>query len=270
MAVNQSGVNHWAAKHLAAFKIYKGLTGLGDYYFFTFELVQSLRKLKRDSLDAFIRVLINQIRFTGTNALTLLSIISLSIGATTIIQAVTFLPKLGQEDFIGNLLKLVIVREVGPLITAIIILTRSGSAIAAELATQKLHREIQAVELMGMNPFLLMVIPRVIGGLIATLLLILYFDFVAFIGGYLISQMITSIPFSSFIETVIRSLSVGDVFSTLLKGFAYGIFIPVTCSFYGLQPETLFEIPIFVSKAVVRSLLLVFSLNALISVIFYL
>lgn len=244
---------------------------MAEYSTFLAEVITSARKLKKAHLDAFLRVVLDQVRFTGTQALPILSIIALSLGATTLIQASTFLPLLGRESFIGNLLKLVIVREVGPLITAIIILTRSGSAIAAELATQKLHNEVEAIELMGINPHLLVVLPRVIGGLIATVLLIGYFDMVAFIGGYAISSLVgTAMPFSVFIETVVTSLSLADAVATLIKAVVYGIMIPLTCSFYGLKPATLFQIPIFVSKAVIRSLFYVFILNAFISVLFYL
>lgn len=263
-------VNRFGEKHLKNRPGYGILVGISEYTIFTLNVIRSIKRLKREQMDAFTRVVLNQIKFTGSKALPLLSIISLSLGATTIIQAVTFLPKFGQDSFIGNLLKLVIVREVGPLITAIIILTRSGSAIAAELATQKLHREIEAVELMGINPFHFMVLPRVIGGLIATALLIVYFDFIAFIGGYMISSMVSYFPFATFIENVITSMSLADLLSTVIKMTAYGIAIPLTCSFYGFKPNTLFEIPIYVSKAVVRSLLGVFLLNGIISVIFYL
>ncbi|MCS6984842.1 MAG: ABC transporter permease [Leptospiraceae bacterium] len=226
--------------------------------------------MKLSHLSAFSRVVINQIRFTGSQALPLISLIALLLGGGTIIQAVTFLPRVGREDFLGNLLKLVIVRELGPLITAIIVLTRSGSAIASELATQKLHREIEALELMGINTHMLMVLPRVIAGFVAVNILVVYFDFIAFVGGYAIAYMVSAFPFESFLENLIRSLSMEDLLSSLSKATILGISIPLLCSFYGLKPETLFEIPIFVSRAVVRSLIVVFSANALLSVIFYL
>ena len=170
----------------------------------------------------------------------------------------------------GNLLKLVIIREVGPLITVIIILTRSGSAIASELATQKLHKEIDAIEMMGINPFLLMVLPRVIGGLVATVLLIIYFDFIAFIGGFIIANLIANFPFDTFIVSILEVIKVSDILSTLVKGIFSGIFIPLVCSFYGFHPTTLFQIPIYVSKAVVTSLFGIFILNGIISILFYL
>ncbi len=251
--------------------LHRQLLSFSEYIYFSIKVFRSLSLLKGSHVDTFISVVINQVKFTGAHALPLLSVISLSIGATTIIQAVTFLPRLGQEGFIGNLLKLVIVREIGPLITAIIVLTRSGSAIASELATQKLHNEIEAIQRMGINPYFHIVLPRVVGGVIAVTLLIVYFDFIAILGGYLISLLIgKGFPFTSFMETILRSLTFSDLLSTLGKSITYGIVIPLTTAYFGLKPTTLFQIPIFVSKAVVHSLLSVFILNAVISVILYL
>lgn len=265
-------VNAFFYKHLRNTFIYRYLRGISDYMNFILDIAVSFKEIRLSQMDAFLRVVINQIRFTGTNAMFILGIISLSIGATTIIQAITFLPKFGQNDFIGNLLKMVIVREIGPLITAIIILTRSGSAIASELATQKLHREIEAIELMGINPLVLIVIPRLLGGIIAVSILIVYFDFIAFIGGFVIARLVLEnpIPFSVFIDGIIHAMGVADILSTMLKSLVYGFVIPVTCAYYGWKANALFEIPIYTSKAVIRSLFAVFILNGITSAVFYL
>jgi len=265
----KNSVNKFFQKHLHNTVIYSFLSGAGEYGNFIFEVLRSSKKLKLARLDSFLYVVFKQIKFTGHKAMPLISIISLIIGASTIIQAVIFLPKFGQESYISNMLKLVIVREVGPLITGIIILIRSGSAIATELATQKLHSEIKEIELMGVNTYLFMVLPRIIGGLVATLLLVFYFDFIAFFGGYFIANFVADIPFSSFFSSLLKSISFNDILSSVIKGAVYGVYIPLTCSFFGVKPNALFEIPIYVSKAVVRSLLGVFILNIIISVVFY-
>lgn len=262
-------VNDFFYRYLRNTFIYNHLVDLSDFIAFSIEVFSGIPKIKGAHLDAFLRVVINQIKFTGRKALPLVSFISLIIGGTTIIQSMTFLPMLGRQDFIGNLLKMVIVREVGPLITAIIVLTRSGSAIASELATQKLHREVEAIEMMGINPHILWILPRVIGGFISMGLLIIYFDFIAFIGGYLLSNVAVTIPFATFIEAVIQSISFIDILASIVKMTVYGIMIPLTCSYFGFKPKTLFEIPIYVSKAVVRSLLYIFVLDGIISIIFY-
>lgn len=269
-ATLQRSVNAFFKRYLPNAGFTKFLLGVSEYYWFSRQVFLSGMQLRGKHLDTFVRVVINQVRFTGSQALPMLSLIALSIGGTTIIQATTFLPKLGQDNFIGNLLKLVIVREVGPLITAIIVLARSGSAITAEMCTQKMHREIDAMEMMGINPHLIMVLPRLAGGVISVVLLIIYFDVIAIMGGYLISMTVTSFPFSTFVDHLARSISMTDLLSTLMKSILSGIVIPLTCTYYGFKPQSLFQIPIFVSKAVIRSLFIVFILNAFVSVLFYL
>ena len=266
----QRSINEFFDKYFPRSGFTRFLLGVSDYFWFTRKIFQSALQLRGKHLDTFIRVVMNQVRFTGSQALPMLSIIALSIGASTIIQAITFLPKLGQDNFIGNLLRLVIVREAGPLITAIIVLARSGSAITAEMCTQKMHREIDAMEMMGINPYLIMVLPRLAGGVISVTLLIIYFDVIAIIGGYLISLLVTSFPFSTFVDYLARSLTMTDLASTFIKSVLSGIVIPLTCTYYGFKPQSLFQIPIFVSKAVIRSLFIVFLLNAFLSVLFYL
>lgn len=266
----QRAINVFFEKYFANTGFTRFLLGVSDYFWFSRRVFQSALHLRGKHLDTFVRVVINQVRFTGAQALPMLSLIALSIGATTIIQAITFLPKLGQDDFIGNLLRLVIVREVGPLITAIIVLARSGSAITAEMCTQKMHREIDAMEMMGINPHLIMVLPRLAGGAISVTLLIIYFDVIAIVGGYLISLLVTSFPFSTFVDHLARSLTMTDLASTFIKSVLSGIVIPLTCTYYGFKPNSLFQIPIYVSKAVIRSLFIVFLLNAFLSVLFYL
>lgn len=269
-ATVQRSVNAFFLRYFPRSGFTKFLLGVSDFFWFSRTVFRSALQLRGKHLDTFARVVVNQVRFTGAQALPMLSLIALSIGATTIIQAITFLPKLGQDDFIGNLLRLVIVREVGPLITAIIVLARSGSAITAEMCTQKMHREIESMEMLGINPYLIMVLPRLAGGAISVVLLIIYFDVIAIVGGYLISMMVTSFPFSTFVNHLARSITMTDLLSTLVKSVLSGVVIPLTCTYYGFKPQSLFQIPIFVSKAVIRSLFIVFLLNAFVSVFFYL
>lgn len=266
----QRSINGFFSRYLAGSRFTKFLLGVSDFYWFSKQVFLSAMHLRGKHLDTFLRVVVNQVRFTGAQALPMLGIIALSIGATTIIQAITFLPKLGQDNFIGNLLRLVIIREVGPLLTAIIVLARSGSAITAELCTQKMHREIDSMAMMGINPYLIMVLPRLFGGVISVTLLIIYFDVIAIIGGYLISSFFTDFPFSTFVDILARSITMTDLLSTMIKSILSGLVIPLTCTYFGFKPESLFQIPIYVSKAVIRSLFLVFILNAFLSVLFYL
>jgi phospholipid/cholesterol/gamma-HCH transport system permease protein len=248
-------------------RIYKGMIDFNNFVKSIFTSFKSLRYLRFRSIYTII---INQTRFTGVDALAIVMIIALLLGGTVIIQALTSLPKFGVEGFLGNILVIIIARELGPLATALIVIARSGSAIATEIAVQKWSREILSMELMGIDTKLYIVFPRIVASILSILGLILIFDIVAFIGGYLISQTVVYIPMDVFGQTLIDSFTFKDIASTFFKSFMFGVTIPLICCYYGLKPNSKFEIPIYVSKAVIRTLFISIIVNIAVSTIFYL
>jgi len=255
-SAGRKGINTW-----------KGVMSFFEYVNSIINSFQSLRYLQFRSIHTIV---VNQIKFTGIDALPFIMFIALVIGGTVIIQAMTSLPKFGVEGFLGNLLVIIVARELGPLVTALIIITRSGSAITAEIATQTQGREILSLEIMGIDTKLYIVFPRIMASIFSLFSLMLIFDLVAFFGGFIISRLFVYIPADAFSQTLIDAFSFSDLLSTVLKSLVYGILIPLICCYYGFMPKSKFEIPIFVSKAVTRTLLVVFIVNALISVLFYL
>ncbi len=246
--------------------LWQGIKKFNSYVRSIFVSFKSIKYLRFRSIYT---IAVNQTRFTGLDALPLIVFIALLIGATVIIQATQNFPKFGIEGFIGNLLVIIIARELGPLVTAIIVISRSGSAIAAEIATQKQHKEILSLELMGIDTKLYIVFPRIMASIFSIFSLIIIFDIVAFIGGYLISLTTVFIPPDIFIETLLDAFRFEDLVITILKSFIYGILIPLIACYYGFMARSYFEVPINVSRAVVRTLLIVFVVNALISTLFY-
>lgn len=232
-------------------------------------IISSLQSIKYLRFRSLYTIAINQTFFTGVNAMPLIISIALLLGGTVIIQATQNFPKFGIEGFIGNLLVIIIARELGPLATAIIVISRSGSAIATEIANQKQHKEILSLELMGIDTKLYIVLPRIIASIISIFSLIIIFDIVGFIGGYLISMTTVYIPPDKFMESVLNAFSFEDLVITITKSGIYGILIPLIACYYGFMATSYFEIPINVSRAVVRTLLVVFVINALISALFY-
>ncbi len=243
--------------------------GIKSFYNYLRSIVISFRSLKRLKLRAINKIIINQTKFTGIDALPFVIFISLLIGGTIIIQSTKNFPRFGIENFIGNLLVIIIGRELGPLVTALIVVGRSGSAIATEIATQKWSKEILTFELLGIDTKLYIVLPRIVASILAIFSLIVMFDIVAFFGGYIISQTSVHIPVDVFIRSLLDSFSMKDLYSVLIKSFAYGTLIPLIACYYGFMPKSKFEIPIFVSKAVIRTLATIFVINAIISVLFY-
>lgn len=243
--------------------------GIRSFYRFFLSIILSVRHIKYLRFRSLYSIAINQTRFTGFDALPLIILLALLLGATVIIQATKNFPKFGIEGFIGNLLVLIIARELGPLATAMIVISRSGSAIAAEIATQKGNKEILSLELLGIDSRLYIVLPRIIASIISIFSLIIIFDLVAFFGGYIISLTTVFIPVDIFIQNLMESFSIVDLVITVIKSVIYGILIPLICCYYGFKPVTQFQIPIYVSHAVVRTLMIIFVINALISALFY-
>lgn len=246
---------------------YRGVTDFIDYIKSIFTSFKSLKYLRFRSI---YNIIINQTRFTGVDALAIVMIIALLLGGTVIIQALTSLPKFGVEGFLGNILVIIIARELGPLATALIVISRSGSAIATEISVQKWSREILSMELMGIDTKLFIVFPRIIAAILSLTGLIIIFDLVAFLGGYMISQTVVYIPIDVFGQTLIDAFTFKDIAAALLKSIIFGITIPLICCYYGFKPNSKFEIPIFVSKAVIRTLFVTIIVNIAVSTIFYL
>lgn len=244
--------------------------GINDFRNYVKSIFISFRSLKHMRFRSVYNIIINQTRFTGIDALAVVMTIALLLGGTVIIQALTSLPKFGVAGFLGNILVIIIARELGPLATALIVITRSGSAIATEISVQKWSREILSMELMGIDTRLYIVFPRIIASILSILSLIIIFDLVAFMGGYLISQTVVYIPLDTFAQSVMDAFTFKDIATALLKSILFGITIPLISCYYGFKPNSKFEIPIYVSKAVVRTLFVSIILNIAVSSLFYL
>lgn len=247
--------------------VYSGIVSFISFVKAIFESFKSLKYLRFRSIHTTI---INQTKFTGIDALPVVIVIAMLLGGTVIIQAMTNLPKFGVEDFIGNLLVIIIAREMGPLATALIVIIRSGTAIATEISVQKWSKEILAMELIGIDTKLFIVFPRIIASIISIASLIIIFIVVAFFGGYLISLTVIFIPLSVFVQSIIDAFRFIDIASAMIKSIIFGITIPLISCYYGFMPQSKFEIPIYVSKAVTRTLFVSIIVNVLVSIIFYL
>ena len=244
--------------------------GVVDFVQYCKSIIFSLRSLRYLSFRSIYNIIINQTRFTGVDATRIVMIIALLLGGTVIIQALTSLPKFGVEGFLGNILVIIIARELGPLATALIVIARSGSAIATEISVQKWSREILSMELMGIDTKLYIIFPRIIASIISILSLIIIFDIVAFIGGYIISQTVVYIPMDVFSQAIMDSFTFKDIIAALIKSIIFGVTIPLIACYYGLKPSSKFEIPIYVSKAVTRTLFVSIIVNIIVSLLFYL
>jgi phospholipid/cholesterol/gamma-HCH transport system permease protein len=228
--------------------------------------LKSLRFIRKTAINAII---LNQTRFTGIDALPFVTVVAVLAGGVVIVQGMTNLPKFGIEGYFGNLLVIIIARELGPLVTALIVVSRSGTAMATEIATQKWSREILSLEIAGIDPRLYIVVPRLAAFTISIFCLIIFFDVAAFLGGYLISLTTIYVPLDVFFRNLALSFSLKDLAATLIKSVIFGALIPLISCYYGMMPRSKFEIPIFAARAVSRSLFAIIILNVIVSVSLY-
>lgn len=262
-------MKNWKIAVLAGRKAIATWDGIRHFHEYMLSILKSFKSFRYLRFRSIYSIVINQTRFTGFDALPFVMFIALLIGATVIIQATTNLPKFGVEGFIGNLLVIIVARELGPMATSLIVVSRSGSAIAAEIATQKWSREILSLEIIGIDTKLYIVFPRIVASILSIFSLIIIFDIVAFFGGYMISQSVVYIPADIFVQNLLDSFTLTDLLATVIKSVIYGILIPLICCYYGFMPKSKFEIPIYVSHAVMRTLVIIFIINAVISAMFY-
>lgn len=208
------------------------------------------------------RVLINQVWFTALQAIPLVVVLAGISSFLVISQAVRELGRLGATELIGTLMVIAIVRELGPLVTALLVAGRSGTAIAAELATNKVMGEVHALEGMGIDPVHYLVLPRFGAGVFSVFGLMILFDLVAIVSGF-IAATAAGMSSAHYFDIVLTSLTLRDVWFTVAKGLAFGMVIGIVPSFFGLrvrgQPT---EVPVASSGAVVLSILTIFVLSA--------
>lgn len=216
------------------------------------------------------RVLIMQILFTGFEALWIIAIISLAMGALIIIYGRSLLAQLGQAMLVYPILITVITRELGPLLTAFIIIARSGTAMATELGYSVVAHEIEAYVSFGINPIGYLIVPRFLGVTVSMVILNLYFNIFGLLGSFIVTQFIRPLQFYEYVDNLLTYLTPADVFSSVLKSLIFGAIIACTATYYGFRVErSSTEIPQMAIKAVSRSFILCILADAIITLVYY-
>ncbi len=223
----------------------------------------------KKGFESSIKQIVNQILFTGVEAFWLVGIIGLLCGITIIIQAMTNMPKFGVGEYFGNILIIVVIRELGPFFTSLVVVGRSGSALATYIGNMRVGKEIAALEVMGIDPVHFLVMPALVAMIISMVCLGVYFDIIAIIGGYFVAQATVNIPFNIFMSTVLDALSWQDIFISMCKNSFFGAIIALMSCYYGLNVNNLREVPQAALKSVVGCMIWTLLINILITIVFY-
>ena len=212
-----------------------------------------------------------QIYFTGWQAMPLITVIALATGGIVILQSAAQLSFLGSSSMLGNILVVIVVREVGPLMTALIVIARSGTAVASEIGNMRVNREIEALEAMGINPLSYIVFPRIVGGVVSVICLAFYYCVIALLGGFLVTRFINNMSFSFYAETLANAFELKDAGLFLIKNSFSGMIIFVVSCYQGLLvKQSSHEVPQVTTKAVVTSIIYVIVFNLMVTTLVYL
>ena len=226
---------------------------------------QALRQPRRFRRTALIR----QMELTGVNALGIVGMMSFLVGIVIAQQGAVQLKQFGADVYVINLVGRLTLRELGVLMTAIMVAGRSGSAFAAQIGAMKLAEEIDAMRTIGLPPTEILVLPRVLALAIMMPLLSFYGAILAILGGGLLSWLTLGIPPITFIQRLQEVVPMHDLWVGLIKAPIFGIIIAVTGCYQGMQVRGNAEdVGLRTTAAVVQSIFMVIVLDAFFAVFF--
>lgn len=212
------------------------------------------------------RALLKQLYFTGIQSVGPISVMGFLAGLIMVMQVSNLV---GRNELLTlQVLIWTVVRELGPLLTAIVIVGRSSSAIASELAAMQVNGEIKSLHRMGISPVSYLVLPRVLAMTIASSVLTFYFQVIAIGTGMVVTAWNIDVSLVGEVRHFFEMLSFMEIFAALLKSICFGMLVSVVPCYYGMKVKrSMTEIPVAASRAVMRSLLAVFACDGLITVL---
>lgn len=212
---------------------------------------------------------IKQVYHTGVQAIPVVVVITFLIGIVTVHQAAGQLEKFGATVLVVDLVSISITREMGVLLAAIMVAGRSGSAFAAALGVMKLNEEVDAMRVLGLNPNQMLVIPRILGLVIALPILTIFADIAGIAGGALIAVGSMGISGLQFVERVAYSTDLTDFYVGLSKAPVFALLIAVIGTLRGMQVKSSAEeLGLKTTTAVVQSIFMIIVADALFAILF--
>ncbi|MEE4364015.1 MAG: MlaE family lipid ABC transporter permease subunit [Desulfotignum sp.] len=205
----------------------------------------------------------------GADALPIVALISFIVGLVMAFQSAIPMKMFGAEIYVANLIGMAMVRELGPLMTAIVLAGRSASAFAAEIGTMKINEEIDALTVMGLDPVRFLILPRVMASTLMTPLLTVFAILVGILGGAIVLLSLGH-PFAAYYNQVAGFVSWGDFVGGIIKCFVFGVLIAATGCIRGYQtsqgPSAVGEAA---TRAVVSSIVLIAVFDGIFSILYY-
>ena len=233
-------------------------TLLGEATYWTLRL-----RLKR-------RQIVYQMNKIGVDSLLIVTVISLFIGMALAFQGSYLAQKMGMQMYIASFVALAMTREMGPVITALIIAGRVGASIAAEIGTMTVTEQVDALRTLATDPVRYLVVPRLVASMIMLPLLTVYSDFIGMFGGYMVGVWKLGVSSTLYTKMSFDFLIYKDVISGLLKAFIFAIIIAIVACFEGLRCRGGAEgVGRATTQSVVSSFVLIIFANLLLTTLFF-
>ena len=217
--------------------------------------------------------LARQVLYSAVEAAPFTVVVASLIGVSVVVQAQVWLGRIGQTHLLGPVLVAVVIRELGPLLANMIVIGHSGNAIAAELGHMRLSGEVRVLDAQGLDPLVYLVVPRALAAMTAVLCLTVIFIFACLFSGHWFGWLLGARGggILAFLESVARAIGPWDVFNVVAKALVPGLLAGVICATEGLSvADTITDVPRATARAVQRSVVTLFFISALISLVTYL
>lgn len=179
------------------------------------------------------RRLIGRIHFIGAKSLLVVVLTGAFTGMVLGLQVFYTLRKFGSEGFLGSVVALALIRELGPVLSALMVTGRAGSALTAEIGIMRITEQIDALHVMALNPMRYLVVPTILAGLIAFPLLTAIFDVVGIYGGYVVGVKLLGIAEGTYFGEMQTYVGIEDITQGFLKSVSFGLLVTWVCCYKG-------------------------------------
>jgi phospholipid/cholesterol/gamma-HCH transport system permease protein len=216
------------------------------------------------------RETIEQAYLLGVQSWAIVILTSLFTGMVFSLESAQQAVQYGVGNLVGGAVAFTMARELGPMLSAVVVAGRSGAAISAELGSMVVTEQIEALQSLGLSPVRMLVVPRLIAMIVMLPLLTVFADIIGIVGGMFIAQIYAHISYDSFINSARSSLPFGDLLRGLVKSMVFAIIIAVIGSYSGLRTRGgAAGVGRSTTGAVVTSIILIFVFNFALSYVLY-
>jgi phospholipid/cholesterol/gamma-HCH transport system permease protein len=217
-----------------------------------------------------LKNIFKQMEEVGINSIPVVLITGAFTGAVLALQSYTGFKRFNAETFVGTVVALSMTRELGPVLTGLMVSGRVGSAMAAELGTMQVTEQIDALYTLAVNPIKYLIVPRLLAAIIMMPVLVIFADIIGITGGYLVSVKILGSNPHIYMERTWNYLEFNDIYSGLLKACVFGIIIATISCYQGFYTQGGAEgVGRATTKAVVLSCLLILIFNYIITALLF-